>query len=159
VNDVYMEGICTIAHTTIRASCNTLIKPVTTDPSRWALSCPPTNNAAHATSKTPQARDYAVPARAPQPRGFCKMRCPVGSHSGRRTDLHHLTHENGHVAHRLPAKSLQKMTNGPGVESLVADLNVISCWFSEAEARLYAVCAGAQRTTTITDVDGWLGSC
>lgn len=77
----------------------------------------------------------------------------------RRTDLHHLTHENGHVAHRLPAKSSQRMTNGPGVYSLVADLNVISCWFSEAGARLYALCARAQRTTKISDVDNCLGSC
>lgn len=50
-----------------------------------------------------------------QPRGLCKMRCPVGSYSNRRTDLHHLTHENGHVAHRLPAKSSQRMTNGSGL--------------------------------------------
>jgi hypothetical protein len=55
------------------------------------------------------------------------MRCPVGSYSNRRTDLHHLTHEIGHVAYRLPAKSSQRMTNGPGVESLVADLTVILC--------------------------------
>jgi hypothetical protein len=100
-----------------------------------------------------------VPARAHNPRGLCKMRCPVGSHSNRRTDLHHLTHENGHVAHRLPAKSSQRMTNGPGVESLVADLNVISCWFSEAGARLYARCARAQRTAKMADVDDSLGSC